>query len=96
MTNVFENDKNDPQLDLVLDVIRMYRAKGLSPDECKYKMRSTFSIELIDKAIEIITKKDAVSNVVSLRSSDDLFGWYEGPIDTLDTHWGRLKPSFRT
>ena len=96
MTSILELDEKDSQLGLVLDVIRMYRARGLSPDECKYKMRSTFPIELIDRAIEMVIKNKPVSNAISLRSNDDFFGWYEGPLDTLETHWGRLVSTLKT
>ena len=82
---------NDEQLDLLLDIIRMYRAKGLSPEDCKQKLRSSFPTDLIEEGVQILIDAENPEESISLRSSNDFYGWYEGPNDSMESHWGRLK-----
>lgn len=85
----------DQRQSFIITSIREKLALGQTLDDAEFSLRNVFGKEEVEAAIKAIKQADpslaGEVKPVSLSENQDYLGWYRGPRETDDSHWGLLK-----
>lgn len=81
-------------IETVAITIRGLKRNGFNEHDIRFKLRKMHDEALVHAAFGLIKQEDSSSEnqaSQSLKEPSDYYGWYQGPKNSGDFHWPRLK-----
>jgi hypothetical protein len=81
-------------VEMVALTIRGYKRNGFNDDDIRFKLRKFHDDTLVEAAFNLCKKEDSAHGAPSahsLKEPSDYYGWYQGPRQSGEFHWPRLK-----
>lgn len=81
-------------IEMVALTIRGYKRNGFNDNDIRFKLRKFHDDTLVEAAFSLCKEEDLVHgspSAHSLKEPSDYYGWYQGPRQSGEFHWPRLK-----